>query len=301
MDEIIANSLTSSENVLRSSTTNSTKTSNDMMEEFQQLLLLATLSSMSLDTGSLFGSSDSSGTSGGPFAGMSSLMEQLLSMQIQTGNGTTDMSSMLRSYATPLGKAPQINQFDGERQVGGDGINSNCGPTSLVMALHQQGLRVAGETAGMSSGKAIELARKSMAANSSYDGLTSRGKRSEAENNVYTDFDDLARGATAAGARTQMLTPTTSAISRAIEGGSGVIVSGTFAGKSPLPWTGDRGPDNKSAPGNAGSHIVLVSGYNNSSNSFTVNDPARNKPIQVSAAALSSFMDGNAGAIAIHY
>jgi hypothetical protein len=221
-------------------------------------------------------------------------------MQIQTGGSGSDLASMFGGTAIPMGKAPQINQFDSDRQAGGDGVNSNCGPTSLVMALHQQGLKVAGETNGTSSGKAIELARKSMAANSSYDGLTARGNYSEAENNIYTDFPDLARGAVAAGAQAKMINPTTTSISQAISGGSSVIVSGTFSGKSPLPWTGDRGSDNKSAPGNAGSHIILVSGYNASSNSFTINDPARSKPIQVSAAALSSFMEGNPGAIAIH-
>lgn len=300
MDEISLNNLTSTENLLRFNSTNSSSASDEMMAQFQQLLLLATLSSMSLDGSSLFGSSGSSDSSGNIFPGMNSLMEQMLSMQIQSGNGMSDLSSLLRYSGTPLGNAAQINQFDGEKQMGGDGVNSNCGPTSLVMALHQQGLRVAGETSGMSSGKAIELARKSMAANSTYDGLTSHGKRSESENNIYTDFDDLARGASAAGARSQMITPTTTSIASAIQTGSSVIVSGTFSGKSPLPWTGDRGTDNKSAPGNAGSHIVLVSGYNSTTQTFTINDPARNKPIQVSAAALSKFMDGNPGAIAVH-
>jgi hypothetical protein len=44
----------------------------------------------------------------------------------------------------------------------GDGANSNCGPTSLVKALHKLGLYVAGETAASSDGEAVDLARLSM-------------------------------------------------------------------------------------------------------------------------------------------
>jgi hypothetical protein len=302
MENISVPSVSSSNSSDRYKNTASSNSTSQILQEFQTLLMLSTLSSMdSGDSSSdLFGSTSSSlGSSSSMMGGMSSLLEQLMAMQVQGGSQSNLSSSLLSTYGSVLGKAPQINQFDGERQVGGDGANSNCGPTSLVMALHQQGLRAAGETTGTSSGKAIELARKSMAANASYDGVDAKGRRSEAEHNVYTDFEDLARGASAAGAKSNMITPTTTSIARALQTGRSVIVSGTFAGKSPLPWTGDRGSDSKSAPGGAAAHIVLVSGYNATTNSFTINDPARNNPIQVSAASLSRFMEGNDGAIAI--
>jgi len=76
-------------------------------------------------------------------------------------------------------------------------------------------------------------------------------------------------------------------------------VSGTFSGKANLPWTGDRGPDNNGAPGNATKHIVTVSGYNQETGRFIINDPARRTPIEVTASQLENFMSGNAGAMAI--
>lgn len=299
MTDLNISNLTSSDFLEKYSSTPASESSGELSKEFQQLLLLSMLSSLGMDSSGLFGASDTSGSSSNLFPGMDSLMEQLLSRQIQSDTDGNSLTQLFGSSTAPLGKAMQLNQFDGEKQVGGDGINSNCGPTSLVMALHQQGLRVAGETSTTSSGKAIELARKSMAANSSYDGVDSRGRLSEAENNIYTDFDDLTRGAQAAGASARRISPTISGITRAIQSGSSVIISGTFAGKSPLPWMGDRGSDNSSAPGNAANHIVLVSGYNASTLSFTINDPSRSTPIQVSANSLTRFMEGNAGAMTI--
>lgn len=215
-----------------------------------------------------------------------------MAMQVQGNSAMENNSSSVRA-------AVQINQFAAEKQVGGDGINSNCGPTSLVMALHRLGIPVAGETSDTNNGELVDLARKSMAINSSYDGIDSRGRRVESEHNVYTDFEDLAHGASQAGAKSRMINPTGSGIRKALQTGSSVIISGTFLGKSELPWTGDRGSDNQSAPGNAGNHIVLVSKYDASTGLFTVNDPARLTTKQVSAEALEGFMEGNAGAIAI--
>lgn len=300
--------ISSSDNAEKSTQSTAAVKTAEILKDFQNLLLLTTLSSMGLGESSssssnLFGSnSDSlSGLFSSSGTDMSSLLEQLLAMQVQSGAQTDSSTSELMSYSAGVGKAAvQINQFDGEKQVGGDGINSNCGPTSLVMALHRLGLKVAEETSDTSNGKAIDLARKSMAANSAVDGVDARGKRVESEHNAFTDFEDLARGAAAAGAQTKMINPSSNGIKNAINVGASVIISGTFLGKSSLPWTGDRGSDNKSAPGNAGNHIVLVSGYNSSTGTFTINDPARITSKQVSASALEKFMEGNAGAIAIY-
>ena len=270
-----------------------------MIKDLQFLLLLTSLSSMGLDdsnssSSSLFGSNldilNSFSSSGGDK--LSSIFSQAFGTQ-----GTSQALAGISEYAGR--SAVQINQFDAEKQVGGDGINSNCGPTSLVMALHRIGLQVEGETSGMSNGKVVDLARKSMAASAAYDGVNSAGKRVESEHNVYTDFDDLARGAEAAGANTRIIDPTVKSIGQSVASGSSVIISGTFIGKSSPPWTGDRGKDDNSSPGGAGNHIVLVSGYNPTKGSFTINDPARNSSIHVSAKTLERFLEGNAGAIAI--
>ena len=193
----------------------------------------------------------------------------------------------------------QINQFIADKQVGGDGINSNCGPAALVMALRGLGLSFKGENVGASNGAQVDLARRMMVSDDARDGLDTSGNRAENELNYYTDFDDLARGVQAAGGTSRMIGEDTASIRSALLSGARVIVSGTFAGKSPLPWTGDRGSDNHSAPGGATKHIITVSGYNAQANSFIINDPARLKPIEVSAGQLEKFMDGNAGAMAI--
>jgi hypothetical protein len=272
---------------------NTASTSADaLMQSFQSIM-------MAMLTG---GSDSNSFESLAALAPMlQNINEQLLSLQVQSdlqGQSLFDFS-VVTPNLLGQGKYVHVNQFDAEMQVGGDGVNSNCGPASLVMALHKLGLGVAGETASTGAGQAVDLARRSMAGSSALDGVSASGARAEAEHNLFTDFDDLARGATAAGARSQPISPDASSIVRSLQQGHAVIVSGTFVGKSPLPWTGDRGADDKSAPGNATQHIVEVSSYNGATGLFTINDPARNHANLVSAADLENFMSGNAGAIAI--
>jgi Peptidase_C39 like family len=255
-------------------------------------------------TAGLFDAGTGSSALGSMLPLMESLVEQLLSQQVQTDAQSTPSATTIT--ATPpasslqsAGEFHHINQFVADIQEGGDGINADCGPTSLVMALHQLGLNVAGEAANASDGKAIDLARLSMASSRAKDGVDANGNRSDAEHNTFTDFNDLARGASRAGAKNRRLSPNTSAIKDALDSGASVIVSGTFAGKYPLPWTGDRGVDNHSAPGNATAHLIEVSSYDPATKMFTINDPARLHSNQVSASALRSFMSGNAGAMAL--
>ena len=236
---------------------------------------------------------------------MISLYEQMISQQLQhatteTDQGTTSLASLAETVTGGIQTAfHHINQFMAELQVGGDGRNADCGPTSLVMALHQLGLSVVGETSATNDGEAIGLARRSMVASGDRDGVDAYGNRVDAEHSTYTNFNDLARGATAAGAKSQMIKASTAGIQSALQSGASVIASGTFAGKYPLPWTGDRGIDNNTAPGHATAHLIEVSAYDPSSNTFTIHDPARAQATQVSAAALENFMAGNAGAMAL--
>ncbi len=124
-------------------------------------------------------------------------------------------------------------------------------------------------------------------------------QRSETEHSTWTNFSDLTRGATAAGVSAVGITPDAQSIKNALETGSKVIISGTFSGKYPPPWTGDRGSDNSSAPGGATGHIVAVTGYDSATGQFIVNDPARNNAFLVDAQTLTNFMSGNAGALAL--
>jgi hypothetical protein len=256
-------------------------------------------------------SADSFG-SGLMMMSMMFLMEKFLSMQVQTAYQSDTTSSSAASTASSAasqvssasasrvtGQTHHINQFSADLQAGGDGVNCDCGPTSLVMALHQVGARVAGETGSTNDGQAIGLARRSMAASSAKDGVDASGHYSDWEHNTFTDFGDLARGAAAAGVKTSGVTASADGIRKALENGKAVIASGTFAGKYPPPWTGDRGPDNNSAPGNATGHIIEISSYDPSTQMFTINDPARLHANQVSAASLDYFLAGNAGALGL--
>jgi hypothetical protein len=290
--------------------------------EFQQVLSTLIMSQFA---NPLSSSDDSSSSSGAD--SLNSLMTLMMSQLNGSGSGITQLIDQMNSGSNPYGlsnqmssansaygllnqfntsqvslaqaQGLQINQFAADKEMGGDGINSNCGPTSLAMALRGLGLSFTGETDNTSSGELVDLTRRMMVSDSSRDGVDSRGNRADGELNYYTDFDDLARGVQAAGGSSQMIGEDAASIRSALLSGARVVISGTFAGKSPLPWTGDRGPDNHSAPGGATKHIVTVSGYDSQTNSFIINDPARLTPLRVSSASLENFMDGNAGAMAI--
>ena len=204
------------------------------------------------------------------------------------------------SLAVPALKSTHINQFDAELQVGGDGMNADCGPTSLVMALRALKLQVKGENASTSNGQAVDLARLSMVIDSTRDGVDANGNRVESEHSTFTDLDDIARGAKAAGGRTDRLLENAGSIKQALVNNASVVVTGTFTGKSSLPWTGDRGVDNNSAPGGAGRHLIAVTDYDQNTKMFLVMDPARSTPLMVSDRSLEDFMSGNAGALAIY-
>ncbi len=270
--------------------------------DFQDLLKIL-LFSLSLQSFNPSMDSQSSNTMGFSFQSflmpvMFSLMESLLAQQInqqsdQQANASGDINLMQAAKY-------HINQFAAEIQVGGDGRNANCGPTSLVIALHSLGMQLPGESTGMSVGQVVDLARRLMVADSGRDGVDSRGGRAEAEHNAYTNFEDLMRGALSAGARALRITPTAESVRAVLERGGRVILSGTFEGKYPPPWTGDRGSDNNSAPGGATRHLIAVTGYDRQNGLFIVNDPARRTPVAVSATALEDFIHGNAGALALY-
>jgi len=224
--------------------------------------------------------------------------QKLLARQVQNGYSTVSQNKDIAMLPMDAVTA-HINQFSADLSSGGDGVNDDCGPTSLVMALHELGLRASGETNSTTQGQSIDLARLSMANSTTKDGVDAQGRYSDAEHNTFTDFSEIKRGAQAAGAKTAAITPSAADIMHALQEGGRVVVSGTFLGKSPLPWTGDRGFDNQTAPGNATGHFVEVSSYDPFTKLFTINDPARSAPHQVSAATLDYFMSGNAGAMAL--
>jgi|GEM_PF-1535165 len=276
-------------NANSSSNSSSAAEFSDIMKLMIPMLAMQTFN-MSGDSNSSSGSSLGMGSSVSSMMApiMMSLMEKILSENVNSELSSGASTSQVH-----------INQFSAEKAAGGDGINANCGPTSLVMALHSLGLKVKGETSSSSDGDLIDLARKSMVTDASRDGIDKNGNRSDAEHNTFTNFNDLTRGAEAAGAKASRITPAASSIKNALLTGSKVIVSGTFVGKTPLPWTGDSGTDDNKAPGNATKHIIAITGYNQSQGKFIVDDPARKSTLLVTASQLEAFMDGNAGALAV--
>jgi hypothetical protein len=267
----------------------------DMQKEFQQIL-----SAMML--GQMFSPLSEGGNSqsalGSDF--LSPLMFMLMNNFSANSTANSFMSSPMNNLSLSQAQMIHINQFDAEKLVGGDGANANCGPTALTIALHGIGLPVAGETASSSNGEMVDLARRSMIRDAYRDGVDANGSRAEYEHNSYTNFTDLKNGVQAAGARCALIGPNAESIRSALLSNSKVVISGTFAGKSPLPWTGDRGHDNQSAPGGATAHFVTITGYDLQRDLFIVNDPARRTPLVVTGASLESFMRGNAGALSIH-
>jgi len=277
--------------------TNALQSGNEAADVFQQMLdLILKEVQGSFSSALIAGESDVSGLAG--MTGSDTLAPTLLQMLAPYLQDSMGVEGLGSSTIMQQAFAIQINQFDAERQVGGDGANANCGPASLAMALQSLGLSLDGCSWSSSEGELVDRARQCMTA-AWQDGVDANGQRVEAEHSTFTTLTDIERGARAAGATTRRIEPDPAAIRLALLSGEEVIVSGTFAGKSPLPWTGDREHDWNSAPGGATGHFVLVSGYDPSLDLFVVNDPARNSPLMTDAQSLSHFMDGNAGALAL--
>ena len=288
--------------------------------EFQQVLSTLLMSQLGNPLG---GGDDPSSTTGND--SLNSLMTLMMSQLGNGGGGITQLMDQLNSGSNPYGLVNQMNSVAlwtakpgqcpadlacpgagaADQPVRGGQRNGRrrrqfqLRPDCPGHGIARIGSLLQGRSDAQSNGAQVDLARRMMVSDDARDGLDARGNRAENELNYYTDFDDLARGVQAAGGTSRMIGEDTASIRSALLSGARVIVSGTFAGKSPLPWTGDRGPDNHSAPGGATKHIITVSGYNARTNSFIINDPARLKPIEVSAGQLESFMEGNAGAMAI--
>ncbi len=275
----------------------SSNTGSSSASEFSDILKIM-IPMMAMQTFNMSGdSNNTSGSNLGMGSSVSSMMAPIM-MNLMEKLLSENVNSQLSSGGASISQV-HINQFSAEKEAGGDGINADCGPTSLAMALHSLGLKVKGETIGSSNGDIIDLARKSMVTDASRDGIDKHGNRSDVEHNTFTNFNDLTRGAEAAGAKARRITPAASSIKNALLTGSKVVASGTFVGKTPLPWTGDSGTDNNKAPGNATKHIIAITGYNQSQDKFVVDDPARKNTLLVTASQLEAFLDGNAGALAI--
>ncbi len=202
--------------------------------------------------------------------------------------------------------AHYVNQFTAETQVGGDGRNANCGPTSTLIAMRSQGLEIPGipgiEGNG-TDGAAVQATRYHMynGTDNARDGVNAEGTGYSLngdgnENSSYTGFGGIASAVAAAGGTTAMINPATAEnIGTAIQNGQSVVISGTF-----IDGEGNVKTDTWAQGGGAKEHLVAITGMTADGN-FIVSDPAHpsSAPIIATPEQVNAFLSGNAGAIGI--
>lgn len=219
------------------------------------------------------------------------------------GRGTAAGASLERS------KQVYINQFDAEKEVGGDGRNANCGPAALAMALKAQGLAtppIPGVRGNGTAGANVQAARYLMYKGvdpardgvvtdkngnvTGYAQMTGDGN----ENSKYTGMTAIIRGAEAAGATAEKIPASAAGIEKAIKDGKTVVVLGNFID--------DKGKAKEglwARGGGAEAHFITVTGTT-SDGKFIVNDPANpnRRPEVVTAEQLNTFMNSSPAAAA---
>lgn len=171
-----------------------------------------------------------------------------------------------------------VTQVDSRYNPGAAANNRDCGPASVLMALRMVGLKLPGGVGGLSAQAQI-------------DGVRSlAGKAARA---VETTNHDLNRALRRAGARVRE-TFSHSEIAAAIRSGRPVILNGNprnpgayghgFSADRMLPYNG--------------MHWVTVSGYDNATGNFIVNDPlSKVGPVAVSPSQLEAYRSGGMGIV----
>lgn len=213
-------------------------------------------------------------------------------------------------------RALYINQFDAELQVSGDGRNANCGPTSVVMALRDQGLSlpdIPGVAHNGTNGADVQVARYHMykGVDASRDGVVpvdpnnpDAGYQYAAmsgagnENSTYTDFSGVRRAVEQAGGTAEYLSPNAEGVAQALREGKAVVVAGDFV--EVINGVKQEKTDTWTRGGGAEGHIVAVTGLTEEGN-FIVCDPAHpdRGPIIATPEELEAFMRGNAAAMSV--
>lgn len=207
-------------------------------------------------------------------------------------------------------KSVYIHQGDAEKQVGGDGKNNNCGPTSLTMALRAQGLEpraipgLPSNAPGQgTAGAAVQAARYAMYKNDpAKDGVvtdkngnaTGYAQMVGGENSTYGTIQGMIRGATDAGAKAEQIKPSNKVISEALANGASVCVLGNFSGANGAKkglWPHADGVKE---------HWLTVTGTTSNGN-YIVNDPANpdRAPVEVTPQQLQSFIGDKGTAVSV--
>ncbi|RKH58232.1 hypothetical protein [Corallococcus aberystwythensis] len=132
-----------------------------------------------------------------------------------------------------------VNQFDAEKQVGGDGSNANCGPTSTLMAMQNEGLdipSIPGIEHNGTAGADVQAVRYwgNHESDTDSDGVMTTDANEtvyslKSENSQYTGFPDVKNAVEAAGGTCEDVAADSESIRKAIDpGGMSVVISGTF-------------------------------------------------------------------------
>lgn len=163
-----------------------------------------------------------------------------------------------------------------------DRMNGDCGPTSLVVGLDMLGLHIPGGGRHVPPQQRINNARLNMnRSQPEQDGLTTDGRFSEREHRQATSYRQMGRGAEAAGASHRFVREL-SDVRSAVEAHSPVMALGN-------PQA--RGSYGKRANVDATDHIVAITGYDQASGRYTINDPlGHDGPLQITASELQAFM-----------
>ncbi|MCP3059348.1 hypothetical protein LXT21_11240 [Myxococcus sp. K38C18041901] len=152
---------------------------------------------------------------------------------------------------TPAAAAYQsvfVDQFAAEKEVGGDASNANCGPSSTLTALLNEGLEIPdipGIEHNGTTGADVQAVRYwgNHADDSGSDGVYTKEDGTLAysldgkgnENSTFTGFTDVANAVAAAGGTTANVAANSTAIMTAIDNGSTVVISGTFVETKKAP------------------------------------------------------------------
>ncbi len=178
--------------------------------------------------------------------------------------------------------AIHMNQFEGDP----NGRNADCGPTSLAMALKGVNLTPGGAEANASTVDTIQASRQAMYTNSDgkpivtdqfdstiKDGVDSNGNRVDSEHSTFTTLEAIKRGAENSGATAEKITGLNSVNSQLNEGHPVVLL-----GKGTIPAS-----DYKDG------HFVTVSGYDEKTGMYMVNDPTGKGPVQCTKEDLEKY------------
>lgn len=213
--------------------------------------------------------------------------------------------TVLPSYEeqAKLAAAVQVNQYRSSGIDSGNPEeqrypNTNCGPASLSMVLAMLGKTVPGSTPGQKVGTVREMiVQPTLTADQASAAWDKRSKAEKIKVSAGVGNDtgsiDLIPVAEKFGVSVTTIPQDSDAksITDILKGGSKVIVNGKYTEKGvgtqmKKPWITDN------STGVGLTHIVALTGYDERTHMYLLNDPLRNTPLSITEQQLSDFISG---------